>query len=322
MLAKDVAGRCLAPSGAVAAIGAFDGLHLGHQALLSQVAARAREVGLTPMVVSFEPLPRAYFSPEPLPRIGSVRQKLAGFRDAGLEEILLLRFQQELAETSAEDFVREVLAGRCGVRELWVGEGFRFGHRRSGDVDLLRRMGADLGFSVQVLDPVEVAGERVSSSRIRRALETNDFDVAARLLGRPFAISGHVAYGRGLGRKLGYPTANVHLGNRVSPIAGIFAVRIGMESCGGMWPGVASLGTRPTVAGTEPLLEAHLFDFEGDLYGRRIEVGFVAKLRDEQHFEDIDAMVVRMHEDARMARNLLDLPQAEPVGAAMDTDQQ
>lgn len=320
-LTRDVAGPCLAPGGAVAAIGAFDGLHLGHQALLGQVAARARDSALRPMVLSFEPLPRAYFSPEPLPRIASVRDKLVGFRNAGVEQVLLLRFRRELAETGAEDFVRQVLVARCGIRELWVGEGFRFGHRRAGDVALLAAMGDELGFRVNVLDPVELGGERVSSSRIRALLEVGDFAAVAQLLGRPFAISGHVAYGRGLGRKLGFPTANLHLGNRVAPIAGIFAVRVGMAGCGGMWPGVASLGTRPVVAGIEPLLEAHLFDFDGDLYGRRIEVEFVAKLRDEQPFDDLDALVAKMHDDASKARTLLDVPQAEPAGAALDTDQ-
>lgn len=300
-------GPCLAPGGAVAAIGAFDGLHGGHRALLAHVRERAAARNMTAQVISFEPLPRAYFSTEPFPRLASAREKLGGFAEAGMQQVLLLRFNAELASMPAEDFVRDILVARAGVRELWVGAGFKFGHRRAGDVALLQSMGKALGFEVRILAPVLADGERVSSSAIRQALTLGDFKSAATLLGRAFSICGYVAYGRGLGRELGFPTANIHLGARVAPVQGIFAVRVGMGEDAGMWPGVASLGTRPTIAmgGDEPLLEAHLFDFAGDLYGQRINVVFVAKLRDEQRFDDLEALTAQMHKDAMDARLIL-----------------
>ncbi|MDN5924381.1 MAG: riboflavin biosynthesis protein RibF, partial [Xanthomonadales bacterium] len=218
---------------------------------------------------------------------------------------LMLRFNAALASMSAQDFVREVLLARVGMRELHVGANFRFGHRRLGDVDLLRRMGSELGFEVEVMPPVELDGQRISSTRIRQLLAEGDFAAAAPLLATPFCMCGHVAYGNQLGRELGFPTANLHLGQRVSPIMGIFAVRIGLGDGPTSWPGVASLGTRPTVNGREPLLEAHLFDFAGDLYGRRISVEFVAKLRDEEKFSDLETLTAQMHRDASAARDIL-----------------
>lgn len=303
---RDVAGPCLAPAGSVVAVGAFDGLHGGHRALLAQVRARARALGCVPAAVSFEPLPRAYFSTVRLPRLASVREKLEGLCAAGIEQLLLLRFNAALTATSAEDFVRQVLVARLGAREVWVGADFRFGHQRGGDFALLERMGAELGFVARPMPPVHADGERISSSVVRARLAAGDFAGAASLLGRPFAISGRVVRGNRLGRELGYPTANVRLHGRVSPVQGIFAVRIGVGDGPCSWPGVASLGVRPTVNEVaEPLLEAHLFDFEGDLYGRRIAVEFVTKLRDEQKFDDVDALVAQMHRDAVAARAAL-----------------
>lgn len=304
-LARNIAGPCLAPAGSVLAIGAFDGLHRGHRALLARVVARARATGQVPAVVSFEPLPRAFFSRTPMPRLSSLREKLQGLRVAGIEVLLLLRFNAALAAMSAEDFVREVLVARMGAREIWVGGDFRFGHRRAGDVDLLRKLASPLNFEVRVLDAVPAAdGERVSASRVRALLAAGDFDAAGRLLDRPFTMAGRVVRGERLGRKLGYPTANLRLGARVAPVTGIFAVRVRVGDR--WWPGAASLGTRPSVAGNgEPLLEAHLFGFDGDLYGQRIEVEFVAKLRDEERFADLDALRAQMDRDAAQARHIL-----------------
>jgi riboflavin kinase/FMN adenylyltransferase len=310
---RDIAGRCVAPGGCVLAIGAFDGLHRGHSALLARVRERAGARGLVPAVVSFEPLPRAFFSSEPLARLSSLREKLHGLADAGIAQLLLLRFDARLASMNAADFVRDVLVARLGAKEIWVGAKFRFGHKRAGDVELLRRMGAELGFDVLVLETVTTEdGERVSASRIRATLAEGDFAHAARLLGRPFTIGGPVVRGRRVGRDLGYPTANVRLGKRVSPVAGIFAVRV-HGSDGALarsvehgWPGVASLGVRPTVASDgEPLLEVHLFDFDGELYGQRIEVEFVARLRDEEKYADLDALRAQMDRDAAAARRIL-----------------
>lgn len=304
-LSRDVAGRCLAPRGSVIAVGAFDGLHRGHQALLAKVCARAQALQCTPAVVSFEPLPRAFFSSEPLPRLSSVREKLRGFAAAGMEEALLLRFNQALTAMSAEEFVRRVLVERLATREVWVGADFRFGHRRVGDVALLERMGRELGFTACTMPAVTLDGHRVSASRARALLAAGNFAAAKPLLGRPFVIEGKVEYGKQLGRTLGYPTANIHL-QRVSPVHGIFAVRVGLGESECSWPGVASLGVRPTVNQvSEPLLEVHLFDFEGDLYRQRMAVEFVAKLRDEQKFEGLEPLKAQMALDSHRAREAL-----------------
>lgn len=305
-LSRDVAGPCLAPRGSVVAIGAFDGLHRGHQALLAEVRERAAALDCEPAVISFEPLPRAYFSPQPVPRLSSVREKLVGFDAAGISQALLLRFNAALAAMTPEAFVRQVLVERLAAREVWVGGDFRFGHKRAGDVALLERMGRELGFVARTMPPVLLHDERVSATRVRELLAAGDFAAAAPLLGRPFVIEGKVEYGNQLGRTLGYPTANIHLHSRVSPIQGIFAVRVGLGDSECAWPGVASLGVRPTVNQvTQPLLEVHLFDFEGDLYGRRMAVEFVAKLRDEQKFDGLDALTAQMDHDARSARAIL-----------------
>lgn len=305
-LSRDVAGPCLAPRGSIVAVGAFDGLHRGHQALLAEVRERADALGCEPVVVSFEPLPRAFFSSQPLPRLSSVREKLLGFDAAGMRQALMLRFNQALTAMSAEDFVQSVLVKRLAAREVWVGGDFRFGHRRSGDVAMLERLGPAGGFTACTMAPVLLEGERVSATRVRELLADGDFAAAAPLLGRPFVIEGKVEYGNQLGRTLGYATANVHLRERVSPVHGIFAVRVGLGESECAWPGVASLGVRPTVNEVaEPLLEVHLFDFEGDLYGRRMAVEFVGKLRDEQKFDGLDALTAQMDRDAAAARAML-----------------
>lgn len=305
-LSRDLAGPCLAPAGSVVAIGAFDGLHRGHQALLSTVAERAAALACAPVAVSFEPLPRAYFSREPVARLSSVREKLQGFAAAGMARTLLLRFNAGLTGMSAEDFVRRVLAERLAAREVWVGGDFRFGHKRVGDVALLERMGGELGFATRTMPPVSLDGARVSATRVRGLLAAGEFAGAAPLLGRPFVIEGRVERGNQLGRTLGFPTANIHLGRRVSPVQGVFAVRVGLGESSCSWPGVASLGVRPTVNQVvQPLLEVHLFDFDGDLYGRRMAVELVAKLRDEQKFDGLEALTRQMQLDARLARELL-----------------
>ncbi len=305
MLFRDIAGASLAPRGSVVCIGAFDGVHLGHRAVLARVCERARERNLDSIAVSFEPLPREFFAHgRPVPRLSNRREKIEQFRQAGIDRALLLRFNATLAAMSAQEFVERVLVRRLDAREVWVGEGFRFGHARGGDVDLLRRLGHEYGFEAHALEPVVIEGERISSSAIREALAGGSFALAAHWLGRPFTIGGHVVRGQQLGRKLGYPTANLRLGSRTSPVDGIFAVRVhgvGDEAR----PGVASLGVRPTVNGREPLLESHLFDFDGDLYGRRIQVEFVEKLRDEEKFADLDAMVKQIDRDAAQAREIL-----------------
>jgi len=305
-LSRDIDGPTLAAVGSVVAVGAFDGLHRGHQALLAEVRERARVLQAQPAVVSFEPLPRAFFSREPLPRLSNMREKLRGFAAAGVEHALILRFNQALTGMSADDFVRRVLVKRLAARELWVGADFRFGHKRAGDVALLERMGAELGFVTRIMPAVLLDGARVSATRVRELLAAGEFAAAEPLLGRPFVIEGKVEYGHQLGRTLGFPTANIHLQQRVSPVQGVFAVRVGLGESECSWPGVASLGIRPTVNEvSEPLLEVHLFDFDGSLYGQRMAVEFVAKLRDEQKFDGLDALMAQMHQDARAARQIL-----------------
>ena len=316
-LFRDVDGDAVSPRGSVVCIGAFDGLHLGHRALIGRALARARETSLDATLLSFEPLPREYFSRnDPPSRLLWPRRKIELLRDAGLDIIGLLRFNADLAALSPDDFVQRVLCDRLRAREVWIGEDFRFGHRRAGDVSLLERLGDELGFAVSVLSPVAIDGQRISSSRIRERLAAGDIDTAAELLGRPYAMSGRVIRGQQLGRELGYPTANLSLHGRKAALGGIFAVRVhGVE--GRPWPGVASLGTRPTVDGHESLLEAHLFDFDGDLYGRLIEIEFVAKLRDEEKFDDLPSLVEQMDRDAVNARRVLGIMTALDTCSAL-----
>jgi riboflavin kinase/FMN adenylyltransferase len=304
LLFRDADGGPLCPQGSVACIGAFDGLHLGHQALLRHAAAGARALGVPMVALCFVPIPRELFARPLPPRLLLPRARIAGLHALGADMVGLLRFDAKLAGMTAEAFVRGVLCERMAVREVWVGPGFRFGRKRGGDIATLQRLGADRGFVAGAIAPVQLDGERVSSTRIRGALQDGDFATATRLLGRPYRIGGHVVRGRRLGRTLGFPTANLRFGGKVPPLSGIFATRV--HGVGALpMPAVSSFGTRPTVDGVEPLLEAHLFDFDGDLYGRRIEVEFVAKLRDEEKFDDLPALVAQMQRDAAQARRML-----------------
>lgn len=303
-LFRDVDGGTLYPQGSVVCIGAFDGLHLGHRTLVRHAVARARELGLPAVALSFEPLPREFFSKElPPPRLTLARAKAQGLSALGSDGVGLLRFDARMAAMSAEEFVRRVLVGRLQAREVWIGPDFRFGNRRGGDLALLQQMGAESGFVAHEIAPVTAQGERVSSTRIREALRNGDFTDAARLLGRPYAIGGRVVRGKQLGRTLGFPTANLRF-PKTPALSGIYATWVhGVDAL--PWPSVSSFGTRPTVDGVEPLLEAHLFDFSGDLYGRHIEVEFVAKLREELKFPDLPSLTEQMQRDAEDARRIL-----------------
>jgi len=305
-LFRDVDGEPLCPQGSVVCIGAFDGLHLGHRALIDRAMARARDCGLPAVALSFEPLPREFFAKDARPpRLMLPRAKLDGLRGLGCDGVGLLRFDAKLASMQAEDFVRAVLVERLAAREVWVGPDFRFGKGRAGDIDLLQALGGQYGFAAHSIAPIHCRdGERVSSTRIRSALVEGDFAHAAKLLGRPYAIGGHVVHGRQLGRTLGFPTANLRFGNCTPALRGIYATWVHGVAAH-PWPSVSSFGTRPTVDGVEPLLEAHLFDFDGDLYGRRIEVEFVARLRDEEKFADLPSLVAQMRRDDAQARAIL-----------------
>lgn len=304
-LFRDAKGGPLCPRGSVACIGAFDGLHLGHRALVGRAVERARVLGVPAVALGFEPLPREFFATAARPpRLMLPRAKAKGLQALGCDIVGLLRFNAALASMEAAEFVRDVLVARLAVREVWVGPGFRFGKGRAGDLALLQALGIEHGFTAHAIEPVQVDGERISSTRIREALAAGDFEAARRWLGRPYAIAGHVVRGRQLGRTLGYPTANLRYGNKTPALRGIYATWVhGVADA--PWPSVSSFGTRPTVDGIEPLLEAHLFDFEGDLYGRRIEVEFVARLRDEEKFPDLPSLVAQMQRDDQQARAIL-----------------
>jgi riboflavin kinase/FMN adenylyltransferase len=304
-LFRDVVGKTHCPQGSVVCIGAFDGLHRGHRALVGHALARARALGLPAVALSFEPLPREHFAGAAAPaRVLLPRMKAEGLRRLGMDRVGLLRFDARMAAMAAEDFIRRVLVEGVGAREVWVGPEFRYGQGRRGDLAMLRALGAGHGFSAGEIAAVEEGEERISSSRLRLQLAAGDLDGAARSLGRRYAIAGKVVRGKQLGRKLGYPTANLRLAGKRPAIGGIFATWIhGVDAQ--PRAGVSSLGTRPTVYGTEPLLEAHVFDFDGDLYGRRIEVEFVAKLRDELKFDDLPSLVRQMNLDADEARRSL-----------------
>lgn len=330
-LFRDVEGGPRCPHGSVVCIGAFDGLHLGHRALVRHTVSRAHALGVEAVALSFEPLPREFFAPAaPPPRLLLPRAKAEGLLALQADQVGLLRFNGRLSALSAEEFVRRVLVQRLSAREVWVGPEFRFGKARGGDIALLRRLGEEgaaqgRGFTAHEIEPVLLDGERVSSTRIREALLAGDFTAAARWLGRRYAIGGHVVRGQQLGRTLGFPTANLRFGGKTPALSGIYATWV--HGVGDRpWPSVSSLGTRPTVAGVEPLLEAHLFDFDGDLYGRRIEVEFVAHLRPELKFPDLPALTEQMHRDAEQARGLLRLdsqravaPLPGPLAAATQT---
>ncbi len=292
--------------GAAVAIGNFDGVHLGHQALLSAAGARAAVSGARKIVLTFDPHPLEFMDPARAPpRLMRVTEKCLALEALGVDRLVVMRFDERLRSVSPAEFIGRVLKDGLRARHVVVGEGFRFGCRREGSVATLAAASSAAGFEVVSVPPVELDGERVSSTRVRAALRAGNLASAQRLLGRPYALCGRVIAGAKLGRELGFATANMRLHRAKLPLGGIFAVRV--HGAGGAGPrdGVASLGTRPTVNGVEPLLEAHLFDFAGDLYGRRLSVDFIEKLRDEERFSSLEALTEQMHRDAARAREIL-----------------
>jgi riboflavin kinase/FMN adenylyltransferase len=291
--------------GCVVTIGTFDGIHLGHQALVDRLCEHALRLSRRAMVLTFEPMPREYLMPErPPARLTSWRERWHILGGCGIDYMCVLRFDEHLRNLSAQDFA-SLLATRLHSHLIVVGHDFRFGRKGEATASALATAGQGLGFEVDVVPPVLLGGVRVSSSGVREALSRGDFELARAWLGRPYSMTGRVVRGNQLGRKLGFPTANLRTGRRRVPVPGIFAVLVHGVSASPL-RGVASLGTRPTVeGGGEMLLEAHVFDFAGDLYGREIKVEFVSKLRDEEHFTDLDALVVQMNKDAAKARLIL-----------------
>ncbi len=288
--------------GCVATIGNFDGVHLGHQAVLGQLAEKAGQLGLPTTVVTFEPHPQEWFFPDRAPpRLTRLREKLTALRRYSVDRVLVLRFDARLAAMEAAAFVERILVRGLGVRHLVVGDDFRFGRNRAGDFAFLRAMGARHGFDVVAMHSFRIEGERVSSTRIRQALAAGDMDTAEKLLGRPYRMCGRVAHGDRRGRGIGFPTANLHLHRRASPVLGVFAVEV-FGVPGEPVPGVANVGVRPTVDGTCALLEVHLLDFAGDLYGRYVQVDFLHKLRDERRFASFEALRAQIRRDVEAAR--------------------
>lgn len=288
--------------GCVATIGNFDGVHCGHQALLKQLNQRSQELNLPSVVLTFEPQPGEYFARgAKIARLTRFREKVHYLSQNGVDHVWVLHFDRALAALTAEEFIEEILHKQLKIKHLVIGDDFRFGKERKGDFSLLKNTGEKLGFTVESMPSVLLDGQRVSSTRVRQALIGADHVLAERLLGRPYCMFGRVVYGNQLGRKLGFPTANIYLHRHETAVKGIYAVRLHGIAQSGL-PGVANVGTRPTVDGTRILLEVHVFDFAETIYGRQVEVEFCKKLRDEEWFASLDLLRDQMVIDAEQAR--------------------
>lgn len=288
--------------GCVATIGSFDGVHLGHQAILRQLIDVARQHQLPSVAIVFEPQPHEFFSGDKAPaRLMRLRDKVQALLAAGVDRVLCIEFNDRFRSLSASGFVEQVLIEGLAIKHLVVGDDFRFGCDRRGDFALLQTMGASHGFAVTDTCTLEMSGERVSSTRIRQLLEQGDFAQAEQLLGKPYSINGRIGYGQQLGRKLGVPTANVHLRRYRSPLHGVFAVSA-IFADGALYRGVANVGVRPTVSGDKkPLLEVHLFNFARSVYGAVIDVEFHCKLRAEKKFASLDELQQQLQVDIAQA---------------------
>jgi len=288
--------------GCVATIGNFDGVHLGHQAVLGQLAERAAELNLPAVVITFEPHPREFFARgEVPPRLTRFREKMQALRRFSVARVVCLRFDQALADMPAAEFIRSLLVEGLAVRYLVVGDDFRFGKGRQGDFAMLQETGIAQGFQVAAMHTFNVDGTRVSSTAIRDALARDDLAAAEKLLGRPYRMCGRVVHGDERGRGIGFPTANIHLHRKSSPVSGVYAVEMfGLDE--EPLAGVANVGTRPTVGGAESRLEVHLLDFDQDIYGRYVHVDFLHKLRPEQRFDSLEELVAQIRKDAEAAR--------------------
>lgn len=291
---------------ACVAVGNFDGVHLGHQALLAAVVARARAVSGAAVALTFDPHPVRLLRPERAPSaLLTFDQKVLLLAEAGVERLAVLPFDRALAALGPEAFAREVLRGALGARSVVVGANFRFGHKRAGDAAELRRLGQALGFEVVSLGPVSAGGRPVSSTRIREALAQGDVESARALLGRPYRVEGRVVKGDARGRALGFPTANLDPWNELLPRHGVYVARCGLTGESPSRAAVVNVGRRPTFDGREVCAEAHLLDFSGDLYGQALRVDFVARLRDEHRFASAQALVDQIGADVEAARRAL-----------------
>lgn len=298
------------PSGTTATIGNFDGVHLGHQAVLNGLVERATNAGMPAVVVLFEPQPREFFDRAEAPaRLTRLREKLTCLRQLALEYVVLLRFDRQLATCPAQKFVEELLVRRLNLKHLLIGDDFRFGAERRGDFEFLQEAGAKFGFTVEDTATIQLTGERISSTGIRDALEVGDLATAEAMLGRVYSLCGRVTAGDGRGHELGFPTANIRLNRASVPLRGVFAVTMRVASDSErLLTGVANVGFRPTFGDKPaPILEVHLFDFDRDLYGKRVEVFFHRKLREEQRFPSAAALTQQIAADIAAARSALSL---------------
>ena len=292
----------------VASIGNFDGVHLGHQAVFSAMQERSKALGVPATVIIFEPQPMEYFHLVQTPaRLTRLREKLAAIADCGIDRVLMLEFGHHLAGMEANEFIDTVLVNGLAIRHLFVGDDFRFGKGRGGDFSLLQQAGETHGFQVEDMNTISHKDARISSTRIRQLLAEGDFASAKSCLGRPYRICGRVAHGNERGRTIGFPTLNVNLHRRVSPLHGVFAVKVnGLEEQA--LPGVANVGTRPTLDGeSQQLLEVHVFDFDRQVYGEHVAVEFVERLRDEKKFDSFADLQRQIQLDAATARAIFGL---------------
>lgn len=291
--------------GCVATIGNFDGVHLGHQAVIGELAEEGKDLGLPTLVMTFEPQPMEVFRPDESPaRLTRLREKLRALSRFAVDRVLCVQFNKRFASLSAEEFVKQVIVDGLDVKHLVVGDDFRYGKDRLGDLRSLKVAGDKYGFKVASMRTFSIENRRVSSTRIRDALARGNLGEAEKLLGRPYRMCGRVAHGDKIGRTLGIPTANIHLHRNVSPVQGIYVVEVhGIDSQ--PLPGVASVGTRPTVGGTRALLEIYLLDFDEDIYGRHLNVDFLHKIRDEKKFDSLEILKEKILEDIKNARDWL-----------------
>jgi riboflavin kinase/FMN adenylyltransferase len=289
--------------GCVATIGNFDGLHKGHQVIIQSLVRLGKDLNLPTCVILFEPHPQEFFYQDKAPaRLMRLREKIKFLQFLSVDRILCLRFNQRLAECSAEEFVKKILVDKLGIKGLIIGDDFRFGKGRQGDFPLLKKLGQEYGFNVFSTPTVLFENERIGSSRVRNAVQQADFKLAELLLGRSFRLSGRIIYGDQRGRLLGFPTANIGLHRNVIPLRGVFIVKVyGLAAM--PLAGIVNCGTRPTVNGLKDLLEVHLFDFDQNIYGRFIEVEFLEKIRDEKKFESLETLKSQITKDVAIAKN-------------------
>ena len=288
----------------IVTVGVFDGLHIGHQAVIQQVLTQAKNFKLASFVLTFDPPPLAFLAPERCPpALTALPKKIEILEQLGVDAVVFARFDAYLQQMSPNTFVQQVLLQRLHARQVIVGYDWQFGRGRSGNADALKQLGGQYQFDVMIVGPVQIHGEPVHSTRVREAIASSNLDLASELLGRRYSIMGEVVKGKGRGRQIGFPTANIDAGNQMLPPSGVYAVQVKLEGC--MFDGVLNMGTRPTFDGEKFQIETHLFDFEKVIYGKKIEISFIEKIRAEQRFPSPEMLVNRIKQDVTIAKTIL-----------------